>query len=561
MGIKTGLFENGKMEDLWLHSGSFFLLLGTLPFIIQSMLFMTGIPVSGWLFPIVFIGLSIYCGWVFIRKNVPVSVVVLWYLLMAGMIITTGLVCIRIYDFSYDGVWYHQDAVRLMEQGWNPYHHFLSPEETGRSELCVNHYPKAVWTAGAVVYAFTNKLESAKIINWIFLFASFCLTIFTLRKVFSTNWFWTVLVGLMISFNPVVIYQLFSFYIDGVIANLILCLVLLVLLYKNGTLSGSLFLLLISLTTIFLINTKFTSLVYVCVLSAVYLVYEVILIKRKAIRSALIAGSILALGVLLFGYPTYVNNTLTKGHPFYPIMGEGNMGEDIMSVPFPEDFKGKNRFKQFNLATFAKPVWSRAPESSKPKALFTIEGITYYDEYRRADPEMGGFGPLFAEVVCLLLGGILLLLVWNRKIFTVPVIIGLTGLILSIICIPAFWYARYAPQIWMFVCLMILLLLRAKYTAWLGYTLILMQLMNCYMIAQQNWDTQATRTRELNAFFVQLKAKKNIPVVYAGWTGPFKIKLEENKVQYVAVQRTYPEDSIVYFPHSWMCGAFVVKQP
>lgn len=559
MGIKTGIHKKETIEELWLQSGSFLLLLGTLPFILQSLLFIPGMGAGGWLLPFIFTGLSMFYGWFLIRKNIPVGIIATWYLLVVGLLCVAGWASINVYDFSYDGMWYHQDAVRLMVQGWNPYHHFLSPQETGGSYLFVNHYPNAIWTAEAVVYAFTNKLESAKIINWVFLYAAFCLSAVTLRKVFSLSWVWAVLAALMISFNPVVIYQLFSFYVDGIIASLILCLFLLVLLYKTGNLSLHLFLVLIACTVIFLINTKFTALVYVCLFGAAYLVYEWMLNKREVVKSIVVLGCIVALGVLLFGYSSYVNNTITKGHPFYPVMGDDNVGEVIVNTPDPADFKGKNRFEQFNLATFAQPVWSRAPSSSRPKALFTIEGITLYDEYKRADPEMSGFGPVFAEILCLLLGGLLVLFIWNRKVFTLSVCIGLAALVCSIICIPAFWHARYAPQIWMFVCILILLLLRTKYTAWLGYVMILIQLVNCGMVAQQNWDTQIGKTRELNTFFSQLRAQRKFSIVYEGWTGPFKIKLKENDIRYVSVQNAYPENAIVYFPHTGMCGAYVVK--
>jgi hypothetical protein len=560
MGIKTRLFEKGFTADLWLHTGSFLLLLATFPFMLQSLLFMPGLPLDGWLFPAIFIALSSYYGWFLFRKKVPAAIVLVWFVIVLVLLVLTEQICEHVYDFSYDGMWYHQDAVRLMVEGWNPYHHFLSIEETGRSDLFVNHYPKAVWTSEAAVYAFTHKLESAKMINWLFWYASICLSVYTLRKVCAFNWFLTLLSAAVIACNPVVLYQLFSFYVDGVLANLILCLFLLVILHRSGNLSPGSFLLLLASTAIFLMNTKFTGLVYAGVFGAVYIVYEWVLQKKEGMKSMLRVGGIVALGVLVFGYPAYVNNTLTKGHPLYPLMGEGNVGESIMNVPLPANFKDKNRFEQFNMAMFAKPVWSRNPESSKPRELFTYEGVVHYDEYKRADPEMGGFGPMFGEVLYVLAGGIVWLLLWNRKLFTLPVCMGMIALLLSIVVMPAFWYARYAPQTWMLVCFLVLLFLRARYTAGLSYGVLLILLLNSYMVADQNWSTQLIRTRELNAFFSTLQSQPERPLVFDGWTGPFKIKLKENNIRYTPVQKAYPEDSIVYFPNAWMCGAYAVKQ-
>ena len=71
-----------------------------------------------------------------------------------------------IFDSSYDGMWYHQEAVIQFAKGWNPFKQ-LPAKEWG-SPLGVfydTHYPKAAWMAEAVVYQFTHRIESAKIIQ------------------------------------------------------------------------------------------------------------------------------------------------------------------------------------------------------------------------------------------------------------------------------------------------------------------------------------------------------------------------------------------------------------
>jgi len=559
MRIKTMVASKEITFYLTIHLGCFLLMLCYFPFVIQSFLFILKIPISSFLFPAILVALLLfYVRW-FHLQGIRIPLVIAWVILSVIMLALTFIVCIGTYDFSYDGMWYHQDAVRLLKEGWNPYYHFLSLEETGNSDLYVNHYPKGVWISEAVIYAFTNQLESAKMLNWLFLYASFALTITTLRKVLLLNKFWSTICAIIIAFNPVVIYQLFSFYIDGIIGNVVLCLLLLIVLWKKGFLSSTFFLIIISLTMVFLINTKYTGLIYLCIFCAGFILYEWTTDKSNAIRKGIFIGFIILLGVLLFGYPTYVKNTLEKGHPFYPVMGEGNVGEVILNVPLPADFIGQNRFKQFNLATFAKPVWSRAPNNSEPKPLFTFEGISTYYEFMRADPEMSGFGPLYAEVFCCLILGCVLLIIFNRTVFTNVTIFIIITILLSAIVIPSFWHARYVPQLWILSCFLVILLFDQKFTRWFGYILTTIMFFNLVMITHQNFTTQFKRTIALNTAFKTLKQKQKQPIIYSGWTSSFRIKLEENNIKYTPATRAYPQDSIVYFPEVKMCGAFFVK--
>ncbi|MCU0441437.1 MAG: hypothetical protein MUE96_03490 [Bacteroidia bacterium] len=550
--------KDESITRIIMATGLIFLLLCIMPFIVQSLLFFIQVGVTKYTLPAVCFGLGIFAIGNFIIWKIKYSYIFLWLTSIVVIVFLSTWLCISVYDFSYDGMWYHQDAVFLLAKGWNPAQHILSENETARSALFVNHYPKAVWISQACFYAVTNLLESAKVVNWFIMYATFCLSVIAIKHFLQANWFLSIFIALIITLNPVVVCQLFSFYVDGIVANVLACIILLTLLWIKGLITTRLFAFCIIVTSIFCINIKFTTIIYLGVFATGFLIYTYIFNRSIWLR---IAGGIaltFILGTLAFGYSTYLRNTIEKGHPFYPIMGEKNLGKEIQNVPLPANFIDVNRFQQFNLATFAKPVWSRAPLESRPKALFTFNGIKEYDEFRRADAEMSGFGPLFAEVILVVLFGLIMLLVINRKAFTVPFIIFFFTLIISIIINPSFWYARYVPQLWLLIILLALFLYVSKPSKKLSLVILIGMLINIGLVMQQNFITHFKKTHDLNDDLVLIKAQEGKCILHPGWMRSFNVKLVEKEIPYTKAINTYSADSIKLIRNMEITGAFYV---
>ena len=72
-----------------------------------------------------------------------------------------------VYDSSFDGQIYHQDAVVQLHAGWNPFYDPAAP-----SSPWVRHYPKAPWMIAAFLYEFIPRIEVGKAANAIAFFAS-----------------------------------------------------------------------------------------------------------------------------------------------------------------------------------------------------------------------------------------------------------------------------------------------------------------------------------------------------------------------------------------------------
>jgi hypothetical protein len=543
-----------------LNIGVFFLLLAVLPFTIQGFLLLMHVQVNPVVFPVCLVMALVNLFYQLSRLEVSnrnkawiITVVVV---LMAA----AHIAAITVYDFSYDGLWYHQDAVILLKDGWNPNTHMLSLKETSLSDLYLNHYPKATWIIEATYYSiFPGQLESAKVLNFYLLFASFFMSLAVIRSMIGKGWFISIVFAAFIALNPVVICQLFTFYVDGVVGSSITCIVCLMLLLLTEKGNKLQFHIYLALALVFMVNIKFTSLVYACVLMAGYVVYS-FFFRVAWVKQTIFYAGVFIIGVLVLGYSTYVRNTVQNGHPFYPLMGENNIGEQVAKVTMPANFIDKNRFEKFNLATFARPKWARAPLNSMAKPLFTVNGIMDYDSFLRADGEMSGFGPTYAEMFLMIAAGLLLLLLFDRKTISLHHLILYGVIMASIIIMPAFWYARYAPQIWLLSILFIITLFLSKKTKWLAVIIMVFTLVNIEMVMQQNFIQFMQQTIILNKTFDDLKSRSQLPEVHGGWVKSVKVKMKEEELEYVPISTDHLMDSVVLFPGIEMSNAFYLPE-
>ena len=451
------------------------------------------------------------------------------------------------YDFSFDGQWYHQDAIILLKNGWNPFydHPILDEIASGKNANYINCYPKAPWTISACVYATTGAIEYAKFYQLILLAASFFLSLhFTLRW-FTLSLVSASLLSFVIAFSPVVVGQSLSFYVDGQLAVFTL-LTLYFICDWITNFEKKVPLVLLGLCLIYFINIKFTGLIY----SLVFLFFAVSWVLWKdrgcVLKMVLKLSVVMTVAIFLFGYCTYGTNMLHKGHPFYPIMGKNNEGKEIAAAQYPKNFFGKNRFEKLYLASFALPNYT-APNThpSISKELFTSNVVkASLPYYRNHQPvEMSAMGPLQAELLILLLPLFLLSFLFYRKSW---IYVLFFGLVTSCVIQPELWNYRYAPQLLYIYLLVIIPVLLSKY--WLvkfyGY-LILVGFSVSFMFAYiQYFQWNVEKTALLNKSFAALKNKPYH--LKKGWMKSFGVKLEERSLLKLASPST-PQDTLKSF--------------
>jgi len=240
----------------------------------------------------------------------------------------------------------------------------------------------------------------------------------------------------------VAICQILTFYVDGQMASLLLC--LLALCYLGVVEESAWVSLLLFEAAVLLIEVKFTGLVYVTLLLAGYLGF--LAWKKLPIRKPLYVTFLaVGLGTCIFGINPYVFNTVRNGHPFYPFFGHGRFPKIIMTFTTPPQFLEQNRITNLGASIFSQ---SRAwPIESTLKAPWQVSGEEW-EAFENPDVLVGGFGPLYAAALVLALG----FLAWGigrgGGVHMVAAAVMLI-LVASVLPVSACWWARYSPQVWL----------------------------------------------------------------------------------------------------------------
>jgi hypothetical protein len=368
-------------------------------------------------------------------------------------------------DRSWDGLAYHQPAIRALLAGWNPLWDGPLPLADAPDNLWVNHYPKAAWLAEAAVAAALGAVEPAKGLQGIVLGAAFLLTHAALRAR-GLRPVAAVAGAVVLAGNPVALAQLPSFYVDGLNASLMTCLfAMTLLLWQRGSsdpwLRGVL-LAGIGGALAFMINLKFTGVPYALFFAAG--TSALFALGGRPWRPlSLTAVAALAFGVGGLGFDPYATNLLRKGHPFYPVRGPGAV--DFLSPQLVPAFHQRHRFSQLWLTLMSRASNRNEMPVGKAPLSLSIDP----DEWQAlayADLRIGGFGPLFGAGV--LAAGVLAVGVvaagrrrtQERETQRTPrgrpwlgpqgLLLGGGGLLLtSAFCTPGVWWARYVPQLWL----------------------------------------------------------------------------------------------------------------
>ena len=166
----------------------------------------------------------------------------------------------------------------------------------------------------------------------------------------------------------------------------------------------------------------------------------------SSVAAALAPGAVLILAAaasfFLAGFNPYVTNTLSKGHPFYPLVGEQKV--DIMTMNEPPELVGKNRLEKFVLTLTGQTGQTISGPRERDRVL-ALKGSVFFNV--GYDTRSSGFGPMMLWIT--LAGAALwgVLLVFDVRAGLIAS--ALAGTILATVFIhPECWWARYVPQLW-----------------------------------------------------------------------------------------------------------------
>ncbi|HXB30129.1 MAG TPA: hypothetical protein VNW49_09935, partial [Puia sp.] len=380
------------------------------------------------------------------------------------------------YDISFDGQWYHQETIIQLKNKWNPVFNKLDipvnenttsgtevwctgidnpvykAENTGKPAfnlkfLNINHFSKGTEIIEASIYALTNRIETGKSVNGIFLLASFFLALSFLYKIDHISNLWKWLLAILISFNPITLTQLLSFCVDGVVASSLLSLLVISCLLFQGTNKYYLWI----LTSIITLscNIKYTSLVFTAIFCLGFLITLLINKKKKSFNQVLIICVFGGMtGIFICGFHPYLTNFIHDHNMFY---GLKETKDEIRAIT-PPVYKNLNRFEKLFLS-LSSHTDSYSDNKSSITGMLKIPFTVNKNELLNADdPEvkLSAFGPFYSGslLIALLIFFIALTKFYRSTVFkqelTVLVIISSTILIM-----PNSWWGRNVPQFWL----------------------------------------------------------------------------------------------------------------
>ena len=352
-----------------------------------------------------------------------------------------------ILDTSFDGQWYHQEAVLKIVEGWNPIRTELSladyPDNRVRRQ--VNGYPKASWMWGAALVRFSHHMEHAKAMSIPLMVAAAAMAFAALLGLARIPWWLALGTAAAAAANPVAITQTLNTQLDGDLASLQLIAVsALIICGRTRCRRG---LVVLTLAVAVGVNLKLTAPAYFVLLSAAGL-FGLALVGPPQVLRRLIAVFVAAFitGMAVVGFHPYVTNTIRHGHPLYPVMGP----EKFTLVEEAETNRAVLLFR----SVFS-PSRQVARESDVDHALmdsplklpFTV-APSEVDVFLMPDVRVGGWGPLFGGLCLLAVAGLAAAGLKDLRWLVLGLAITLPVLV-SVLIMPHPWFARFAPQGWL----------------------------------------------------------------------------------------------------------------
>lgn len=376
--------------------------------IITAVFFLLGISINAWNIPLSTIATMV----IFLYRDNNHRETVIHFVIAALIVVLLSLFSGAVFDQTWDGAAYHKQAIGFLKYGWNPVyqsnvvfnelsHNISLPRHNPM--LWAEAYPKATWYYSASLYAITGNIESGKMYSLLFgiityLLFSECLMRYNIAK------YQSILLSIFISFNPVVISQIFSYYLDGMVVSVLMLIMLLFMQVfdeqekKKGWLN-LFFLMVIGC------NLKFSVGLFIVTYAVIFIIYYYYKEKnKKKVRDAFLLlafSAFVAVGIV--GVAPYVTNLVRYQNVFYGFIGEGGfMTKDLAGQYF--GIKGLSNPIMFILSLMGRMSHgniSQIGELIKIPFTFKAEELNYY---YYVDPRVGGLGIFFSGIFLMSMG-------------------------------------------------------------------------------------------------------------------------------------------------------------
>ena len=418
-------------------------------------------------------------------------------ILIGAIVFTVAVYLVgKIYDTTADGNSYHKLAVGSMKNGWNPMYesskdftkedgNALTVLDDNVNYMWADHYAMGTEIIGANIYAFTDNIESGKAFTLVMMFIGFGITLdyLILKRKWIDKKFGIikgVLVSALLVINPITLVQMGTYYVDSTLAISLFIIILELINInskdikenneKNKEKNKIESYLILAISIMMCSNAKFTGLGYAAVFCAAFYIYMIIdkirmykkgILEKKELSKNIIGNTVyyiivVIITICIIGSTSYLKNIITKGHPFYPLYGEGHV-ENMVNKEIPESLASKPNIVQFFISIFSKcenvsPSYSDVLNEPDLKVPFTMTKEEI-NNFNIPDIRIGGFGPLYSGIfIITAIISILKIIdyIKNRKYKNLTIyliIIGVSTLLLTLL--DGSYWARYIPYVYM----------------------------------------------------------------------------------------------------------------
>jgi hypothetical protein len=452
------------------------------------------------------------------------------------------------FDLSWDGQWYHQQAIYEMESGWNP---FIEPMKDYFASIL--HFPKGSWYFATSIYSTFGDFEAGKCLNLIVVISVGIFAYVTLLE-FGFSEIKAFMLAILLPLNPVVWSEVTTYLVDGFV---ILYLTIYIIsffawLRKPDLITFSIG----AMSAVCLINVKFTGLVFLCFFTLDGFIFLLIWKSEFIVKYIGAHIAIFMLAILIFGYNPYITNTVERGNPLYPIMGSakypshfelsGDANEDWET---PQNMKGKPILVRYFYALNGRP--GNAPYGEQDAVLIwpLTSKPSDWTAYHFHETRVSGFGPYFNVILVLSMILFIWTMIWDKTSRWAMSILWAT-IIISLSISKHFWWPRFAPQMWMLPIIPVIFTLWnpiSKPRVMLSWFLIFLLIVNgsIVLFMHMKWETEASICLRNQLAELQQK-NKPIEVAFEAFGKSGEEKLKKWGIDFTSI----PKDTLVKKPYN-----------
>jgi hypothetical protein len=463
------------------------------------------------------------------------------------LILFSVVVAKSFFDYSFDGQKYHQGTFIKLKDQWNPVYDSLNncdetfnENEHPINNLWINHYPKSVEVSQSSFYFLFDKIESGKAINILAYLMSLLLVFSMLINLTNFSIIISLLTSFAISSNPIVLLQIFTYNIDGVMYSFFVCVIAFVIL--NIKKYSRLNMIILGLLIIYFLNIKFTTFVFSFILMFFVLLFLLYNRKFNLLKTFVISSIFsFSLGIFVMGFHPYITNTINHEHPFYPF--KPKMVVDVFEHNKPFSLVHRNRFENFFISIFSKSIDVVQDENlhlKPPFYLYEVEKKLYYQT------RFAGLGPFFsgAFVLSLLLFSFLLIrknFITFDKALVVNSLIVLGFFITSIFIVKECWWFRYIPQLWLLPISVFIVTEMYSIYKFTGRILFFIIIVNIAFVSFYHTEQVYARNKIIVSELNYIKQLEEPVSVDFGVFTPISVRFDEHNIKYNRV--LIPENS------------------